>query len=135
MKKSLTKAGTRAICAGLAVMAAVGWSCSKQDEPVMNDTRQTQGVIAQARSYYESCAAPLTKSVAGETFTIKPLPGEMTPLWNEAAATVLSDGTTAWVDVLIEAGVTYTAVRGGATAMKPERNAGMTMLLFRPFRS
>lgn len=113
MKRSLTRAGTRAICAGLAVMAAVGWSCSKQDEPVMNDNQQAEGVIAQARSYYESTAPSLTKTVADQTIAVKPLPGEMTPLWDRASATVLSDGTTAWVDVPIEAGVTYTAVRGG----------------------
>lgn len=112
--KCLTKAGTRAVCAGLAVMAAVGWSCTKQDEPVMNDNRQAEGVIAQARSYYESTAPSLTKTVADQTIAVKPLPGEMTPLWDRASATVLSDGTTAWVDVPIEAGVTYTAVRGGA---------------------
>ena len=113
MKRSLTGAKTRAVCVGLAVLSAVGWSCSKQDEPVMNDNQQTQGVIAQARSYYESTAPSLTKTVADQTIAIKPLPGDMTPLWDRASATVLSDGTTAWVDVPIEAGVTYTAVRDG----------------------
>lgn len=112
--KCLTKAGTRAVCAGLVVLSAVGWSCAKQDEPVMNDNRQAEGAIAQARSYYESTAPSLTKTVADQTIAVKPLPGEMTPLWDRASATVLSDGTTAWVDVPIEAGVTYTAVRGGA---------------------
>lgn len=112
--KSLTKAGTRAVCVGLAVLAAVGWSCTKQDEPVMNDNHQTEGAIAQARSFYESTAPSLTKTVADQTIAIKPLPGGITPLWDRASATVLSDGTTAWVDVPIEAGITYTAVRGGA---------------------
>ena len=112
--KSLTGAKTRAVCAGLAVFAAVGWSCTKQDESAINSNPQNEGAIAQARSYYENTAAPLTKSVAGETVAIKPLPGEMTPLWDRASATVLSDRTTAWVDVPITAGVTYTAVRGGA---------------------
>ena len=110
--KSLTKAGTRAVCAGLVVLAAVGWSCSKQDEPSINN-QQTVGAIAQARSFYESTATPLTKTVADQSIAIKPLPGDMTPLWDRAAAAVLSDGTTAWVDVPITAGVTYTAVRGG----------------------
>lgn len=114
MKRSLTKVGTRAVCVGLAVLAAVGWSCTKQDEPAMNDNPQTNGAIAQARSFYESTATPLTKSVAEQTIAIKPLPGDMTPLWDRASATVLSDGVTAWVDVPIEAGITYTAVRGGA---------------------
>ena len=114
MKRSLTKVGTRAICAGLALLAAVGWSCSRQDEPVMNDNHQTEGAIAQARTWYENTAAPLTRSVADQTIAIKPLPGEITPLWDRASATVLSDGTTTWVDVPIEAGITYTAVRGGA---------------------
>lgn len=111
--KCLTQAGTRAVCAGLVVLSAVGWSCSKQDEPAISDN-QTKGAIAQARSYYESTATFLTKTVADQTIAIKPLPGDMTPLWDRASATVLSDGTTAWVDVPIEAGVTYTAVRGGA---------------------
>lgn len=114
MKRSLTKVGTRAICAGLVLLSAVGWSCSRQDEPVMNDNHQTEGAIAQARSWYESTAPSLTKTVADQTITIKPLPGEITPLWNRATAAVLADGTTAWVDVPIEAGITYTAVRGGA---------------------
>ena len=111
--KSLMKAGTRTLSLGLALLAAIGWSCSRQDEPVMNGNSQTNGVIAQARSWYESTAPSLTKTVANQTIAIKPLPGEMTPLWDRASAAVLSDGTTAWVDVPIEAGITYTAVRGG----------------------
>lgn len=110
--KSLMKAGTRTLSLGLVLLAAVGWSCSRQDEPVMNP-HQTEGAIAQARSWYESTAPSLTKTVADQTITIKPLPGEITPLWDRASATVLSDGTTAWVDVPITAGITYTAVRGG----------------------
>lgn len=113
MKKILTRANGQTICLALVTLAAVGWSCSKQDEPAMNDNSQANGVIAQARSYYESSAAPLTRSVADQTIAIKPLPGDMTPLWDKATATVLSDGTTTWVDVPIEAGITYTAVQGG----------------------
>lgn len=113
MTKNVLTAKTRAVCAGLVVLAAVGWSCSRQDEPVMNP-HQTEGAVAQARSWYESAAPSLTRSVADQTITIKPLPGEMTPLWDRASATVLSDGVTAWVDVPIEAGITYTAVRNGA---------------------
>lgn len=112
--KRLMKTGTRVLCAGLVLLSAVGWSCSRQDEPVMNDSPQANGAIAQARMYYESTAVPLTKTVADQTIAIKPLPREITPQWERAAATVLSDGTTAWVDVPIEAGITYTAVRGGA---------------------
>ena len=114
MTKNVLKAGTRAVCVGLAVLAAVGWSCTKQDEPAMNVSPQTEGAIAQARSWYENTAAPLTRSVADQTIAIKPLPGDITPLWDRASATVLWDGTTVWVDVPIEAGITYTAVRGGA---------------------
>ena len=77
---------------------------------------QTEGAIAQARSFYESTAPSLTKTVADQTIAIKPLPGEITPLWDQATAAALSDGTTAWVDVPITAGVTYTAVRGGTHA-------------------
>lgn len=110
--KSLTKAGTRTLSLGLAVLSVVGWSCTKQDEPAMNP-HQTEGAIAQARSFYESTAPSLTKTVAEQTIAIKPLPGKMTPLWDRASATVLSDGTTAWVDIPIEAGITYTAVRNG----------------------
>lgn len=113
MTKNVLTAKTRAVCAGLVVLAAVGWSCSRQDEPVMNP-HQTDGAIAQARSWYENTAAPLTRSVADQTIAIKPLPGDITPLWDRASATVLSDGVTAWVDVPIEAGITYTAVRNGA---------------------
>lgn len=67
----------------------------------------------QARSYYESAAPSLTKTVADQTIAIKPLPGDMVPLWDRATATVLWDGTSAWVDVPIEATTTYTAVRDG----------------------
>ncbi len=113
MKRSLIQAGTRALCAGLVALSAVGWSCTKQNEPALKDDRQTEGAVAQARSFYESTAAPLTKTVEGQSIAIKPLPGEMTPLWDQAAATVLSDGTASWVDVPVEATITYTAVRGG----------------------
>ena len=111
--KSLTNSGTRAICAGLVVLAAVGWSCTKEPFADGDTGPQAKGAVAQARSFYESTATPLSKTVEGQSIAIKPLPGEMNPLWDQAAATVLSDGTASWVDVPVEATITYTAVRGG----------------------
>lgn len=123
MSKNVLNAKTRVVCAGLAVLAAVGWSCSRKDEPAMNP-HQTEGAIAQARSFYENTATSLTKTVADQTVAIKPLPGEMIPLWDRATAAALSDGTTAWVDVPITAGVTYTAVRGGTHAHEAGEECG-----------
>lgn len=113
MNRSFTQAGARTLCLGLAALAALSWSCTKEPSFDGDTGQQAEGAIAQARSYYESTAPSLTKTVADQTVAIKPLPGDMTPLWDKAAATVLSDGTTAWVDVPIEGTITYTAVRGG----------------------
>ncbi len=113
MNKSVLKARTRAVYIGLAMLAALGCSCTRKDAAYTDGT-QAEGAITQARSFYESSAAPLTRSMADQTIAIKPLPGDMTPLWDRATATVLSDGVTAWVDVPITASITYTAVRGGA---------------------
>lgn len=113
MNRSFTQAGARTLCLGLAALAALSWSCTKEPSFDGDTGRQAEGAIAQARSYYESTAPSLTKTVADQTVAIKPLPGDMTPLWDKAAATVLSDGTTAWVDVPIEGTITYTAIRGG----------------------
>ncbi len=96
-------------CIGLALV--VGWSCTKE-RPYSDPSERSEHAIAEARACYESTAAPLTKTVAGREVPIKPLPGEMVPLWERAVAVVLSDGTS-WVDVPIEAAITYTAVRGG----------------------
>lgn len=113
MNRSFTQAGARTLCLGLAALAALSWSCTKEPSYDGDTGQQAEGAIAQARSYYESTAPSLTKTVADQTVAIKPLPGDMTPLWDKASATVLSDGTTAWVDVPIEGTITYTAVRGG----------------------
>lgn len=113
MKRSITQAGFRTVCLGLAALAALSWSCTKEPAFESGAGPQAEGAIAQARSFYESTAAPLTKSVGEQQIPIKPLPGEITPLWDRATATVLSDGTTAWVDVPIQGTITYTAVRGG----------------------
>lgn len=113
MNRSFTQAGARTLCLGLAALAALSWSCTKEPSYDGDTGQQAEGAIAQARSYYESTAVPLTRTVADQTVAIKPLPGDMTPLWDKAAATVLSDGTTAWVDVPIEGTITYTAIRGG----------------------
>lgn len=96
-------------CIGLALV--VGWSCTKE-RPYSDPSERSEHAIAEARACYESTAAPLTKTVAGREVPIKPLPGEMVPLWERAVAVVSSDGTS-WVDVPIEAAITYTAVRGG----------------------
>lgn len=109
MKQVFFSIGHNMLC--LATFAVVGWSCTKTDYSQEYDWR-TENVIVQARSYYESIAAPLTKISGGQPIAIKPLPGEMTPLWDRAAATVWSDGT-AWVDVPIESAIIYTAVRQG----------------------
>lgn len=114
MNRFLFKAKIRAGSLGLAMLAVMCWSCTKENIASYTDGTQAEGAIAQARSFYESSAAPLTRSVADQTIAIKPLPGDMTPLWDRATATVLSDGATTWVDVPITAGVTYAAVRGGA---------------------
>lgn len=113
MNRSFTQASARTLCLGLAALAALSWSCTKEPSFDGDTGQQAEGAIAQARSYYESTAPSLTKTVADQTVAIKPLPGDMTPLWDKAAATVLSDGTTAWVDVPIEGTITYTAIRGG----------------------
>ncbi len=94
---------------GLALLA--GWSCTKE-RSYSDRSERSANAIAEARAYYESTAAPLTKTVAGREVPIKPLPGTMAPLWDRAVAVVSSDGTS-WVDVPIEAAITYTAVRGG----------------------
>lgn len=99
----------RMFCLGLALLA--GWSCTKE-RSCPNPGERSENAIAEARAYYESTAAPLTKTVAGQEVPIKPLPGTMAPLWDRAVAVVSSDGTS-WVDVPIEAAITYTAVRGG----------------------
>ena len=68
MSKNVLNAKTRVVCAGLAVLAAVGWSCSRKDEPAMNP-HQTEGAIAQARSFYEnkvtSCHITGARTMAG----------------------------------------------------------------------
>lgn len=108
MNRSFTQASARTLCLGLAALAALSWSCTKEPSFDGDTGQQAEGAIAQARSYYESTAPSLTKTVADQTVAIKPLPGDMTPLWDKASATVLSDGTTAWVDVPIEGTITYT---------------------------
>lgn len=113
MQRALFTAGRRFMWLCLAAVAAVGWSCTKEDNFSDGNSTRINGAIAQARSFYERTAVPLTKSIGGQSVAVKPLPGEMTPLWDKAAATVLADGTTAWVDVPIEATVVYTAVRNG----------------------
>lgn len=113
MKRSSFTVGHRFMWLCLAAVAAVGWSCTKEDHLYGDSSSQSEGAIAQARSFYERTAVPLTKSIGGQNVVVKPLPGEITPLWDKAAATVLSDETTAWVDVPIEATVVYTAVRNG----------------------
>ncbi|WP_281670665.1 hypothetical protein [Rikenella microfusus] len=105
-------------------MAAVGWSCTKEDHLYGDSSPQSEGAIAQARSFYERTAVPLTKSIGGQSVAVKPLPGEIAPLWDKAAATVLADGTTAWVDVPIEATVVYTAVRNGFHAHEAGESCG-----------
>lgn len=124
MKRILISVRRRSLWLCLAVVAAVGWSCTKDENFFENNNLQTQGAIAQARSFYERTAVPLTKSIGGQSIAVKPLPGEMTPLWDKAAATVLADGTTAWVDVPIEAKVVYTAVRNGFHAHQAEESCG-----------
>ncbi|WP_300728432.1 hypothetical protein [uncultured Rikenella sp.] len=99
----------RTLCMGLTLL--VGWSCTKE-RSCPNPGERSENAIAEARACYESTAAPLTKTVAGREVPIKPLPGTMAPLWDRAVAVVSSDGTS-WVDVPIEAAITYTAVRGG----------------------
>ena len=110
MRTHFSQAGTRTMLS-LAVMAVVGWSCTK-NEAIQNDPPNS-GLIEQARTHYESSASPLTKTVMEQQIAIKPLPGEMTPLWSQAKATELPDEGASWVDVPIEAAITYVAVRGG----------------------
>ena len=110
MRTHFSQAGTRTMLS-LAVMAVVGWSCTK-NEAIQNDPPNS-GLIEQARTHYESSASPLTKTVMEQQIAIKPLPGEMTPLWSQARATELPDEGASWVDVPIEAAITYVAVRGG----------------------
>ena len=110
MRTHFFQAGTRTMLS-LAVMAVVGWSCTK-NEAIQNDPPNS-GLIEQARTHYESSASPLTKTVMEQQIAIKPLPGEMTPLWSQAKATELPDEGASWVDVPIEAAITYVAVRGG----------------------
>lgn len=124
MQRALFTVGRRFMWLCLAAVAAVGWSCIKEDHfPDGNSTR-INGAIAQARLFYEATARPLTKSIGGQNVTVKPLPGEITPLWDKAAATVLADGTTAWVDVPIEAKVVYAAVRNGFHAHEAGESCG-----------
>lgn len=124
MKRNSFTAGRRFTWLCLAAVAAVGWSCTKEDNFSDGDSTRINGAIAQARSFYERTAVPLTKSIGGQSVVIKPLPGEMTPLWDKAAATVLADGTTAWVDVPIEATIVYTAVRNGFHAHEAGESCG-----------
>lgn len=46
MKRSFTKAGTRAVCAGLAVLAALSWSCTKEPSFDGGTGQQAEGAIA-----------------------------------------------------------------------------------------
>lgn len=124
MKRSSFTVGHRFMWLCLAAMAAVGWSCTKEDNLYGDSSPQSEGAVAQARSFYERTAVPSTKSIGGQSVTVKPLPGEMTPLWDKAAATVLADGTTAWVDVPIEATVVYTAMRNGFHAHEAGESCG-----------
>lgn len=124
MQRALFTVGHRFMWLCLAAVAAVGWSCTKEDHLYGDSSPQSEGAIAQARSFYERTAAPLTKSIGGQNVVVKPLPGEITPLWDKAAATVLADGTTAWVDVPIEATVVYTAVRNGFHAHEAGESCG-----------
>lgn len=80
MNKSVLKTRTRAVYIGLAMLAVMCWSCTKENIASYTDGTQAEEAIAQARSFYESSAAPLTRSVADQTIAIKPLPGDMTPL-------------------------------------------------------
>ena len=124
MQRALFTVGHRFMWLCLAAVAAVGWSCTKEDHLYGDSSPQSEGAIAQARSFYERTAAPLTKSIGGQSVAVKPLPGEITPLWDKAAATVFADGTTAWVDVPIEATVVYTAVRNGFHAHEAGDSCG-----------
>ncbi len=124
MQRALFTVGRRFMWLCLAAVAAVGWSCTKEDHLYGDSSPQSEGAIAQARSFYERTAVPLTKSIGGQSVAVKPLPGEIAPLWDKAAATVLADGTTAWVDVPIEATVVYTAVRNGFHAHEAGESCG-----------
>lgn len=95
----------------LATAVIVGWSCQKSDF-LQENRQQAENATTQARSYYERTAVPLTKSFGEQQIPIKPLPGEMIPQWERATATILENGI-AFVDVPIEATITYTAVRHG----------------------
>lgn len=95
----------------LAAMVAVGWSCTRNES--IQHPPPNSGLIEQARAHYASSATPLTKTVMEQQIAIKPLPGEMTPLWSQAVATELPAEGTSWVDVPIEATITYVAVREG----------------------
>lgn len=112
MKTNLLKAYAHAGWLGLAAMALLFGSCTQEEQPYAGEQR-AEGAVAQARSYYESNARPLTRTVGDEVVAIKPLPGEFTPRWEEARAAVSQDGTVSWVDVPITSTVVYTAVRRG----------------------
>ena len=87
MKRSLTQVKIHVIWI---LLAAVGWSCAK-DNQLQRQNPQTENAIAPARTYYESTSVPLTKTLGEQQIPIKPLPGEMTPQWERAAATVFEN--------------------------------------------
>lgn len=86
------------------------WACSQKHE--ITETRDTgrSQIVAQARAYYESNHKTLTKTVGEYDIHIKPLPGEIIPLWNQAVTALTNDGGS-WVDVPLETALTYTAIR------------------------
>ncbi|MDE5945416.1 MAG: hypothetical protein K2G93_07530 [Rikenella sp.] len=95
----------------LIALTTIGWSCRKNNL-LQDNNSQTENTIAQARKYYESTATPLTKTFGDQQIPIKPLPGEITPQWERATATVLENGS-AFVDVPISTAIVYTAIRQG----------------------
>lgn len=94
----------------LMVATTALWACSQKHEITeTRDTGQSQ-IVAQARAFYESNYKILTKTVGEYDIHIKPLPGEIIPLWNQAVTALTNDGG-AWVDVPLETALTYTAIR------------------------
>ena len=73
MKRNSFTAGRRFTWLCLAAVAAVGWSCTKEDNFSDGNSTRINGAIAQARSFYERTAVPLTKSIGGQSVAVKPL--------------------------------------------------------------
>lgn len=76
----------------LMVATTALWACSQKHEITeTRDTGQSQ-IVAQARAFYESNYKILTKTVGEYDIHIKPLPGEIIPLWNQAVTALTNDG-------------------------------------------